>query len=143
MKRILIADDNEAFRVMFATVLEGARYEVAQAANGREALGLFLELRPDLVLCDIVMPELEGIETMGEMLRIVPGVRIIAMSGGGRVHARDHLKLARAMGASATLAKPFSGDEALCVIEKVLRQSSPQRPARSDIPVGAALWDRH
>lgn len=120
MKLILFADDNEPFRLSFSRILERSGYRVAQADDGSEALRKFRESPPDLVICDLIMPEVEGMETIQEMLRLSPGVRIIAISGGGRVNPLDYLKVARMMGAVETLAKPFSSDELLAVIERLI-----------------------
>jgi len=128
MKRIILADDDESFRFTFARMLEDAGYEVVEAANGKEALRRFREFpAADLVICDIIMPEMEGTETIQELLRSNPDVRIIAMSGGGRINARDYLKLAQRMGAKQTLAKPFSSDEALVAIERLIGPGVPSR----------------
>ena len=74
----------------------------------------------DIIITDLVMPEKEGIETIMELSRTAPNIKIIAMSGGGRVNATDYLTIARRVGASDTLAKPFSGDELLAAVSRVL-----------------------
>ena len=75
---------------------------------------------PDLMMTDIIMPEHEGIETIGAVRKKYPEVRVIAMSGGGRMSATDYLQTALAMGADAILAKPFSSEELEALVAKVL-----------------------
>jgi CheY-like chemotaxis protein len=120
MKRILFIDDNEPFRVSFARILERQGYTVVQAGDGLEGLRKFEEERPDLIICDLIMPEMEGMETIQELLRRKPDVRIIAISGGGRVNPLDYLKIAQMMGAVEQLAKPFSSDELISVVERLI-----------------------
>jgi CheY-like chemotaxis protein len=120
MKRILFIDDNEPFRVSFARILERRGYTVVQAGDGLEGLRKFEEERPDLIICDLIMPEMEGMETIQELLRRKPDVRIIAISGGGRVNPLDYLKIAQMMGAVEQLAKPFSSDELISVVERLI-----------------------
>jgi DNA-binding NtrC family response regulator len=74
-------------------------------------------------MTDIIMPEQEGIETIGAVRRLYPAVRVIAMSGGGRVSATDYLQTALAMGATAVIAKPFTSDEMEALVERVLGSS--------------------
>ena len=84
MPRILLVDDDEAFRKMLHKTLERAGYEVQDAPNGRAALAAYSQQPSDLIITDLVMPEKEGIETIMELCRLHAGVKIIAMSGGGR-----------------------------------------------------------
>lgn len=120
MKRILFIDDNETFRASFARILERQGFAVAQAEDGLVGLRKFREETPDLVICDLIMPEMEGTETIQELLRLKPGLKIIAISGGGRVNPLDYLKVAQMMGALETLAKPFSSDELISIIERLI-----------------------
>jgi len=120
MKRILFVDDNEAFRFAFSGLLEKSGYEVDQAEDGRVALQKFTEGRHDLVICDLLMPEVEGLETMRGIREIDKDTKILAISGGGRVSALDYLKVAQMMGAVVTLAKPFTSEELFEVVEKLI-----------------------
>ena len=94
MSRILLIDDDEAFRKMLHKILESAGYEVQDAANGKVALELYRQKASDLIITDLVMPEKEGIETIREFCRIHPGVKIIAISGGGRMNPKLNLAMA-------------------------------------------------
>jgi CheY-like chemotaxis protein len=125
MKRILLVDDNEPFRRMVCKMLEGAGYSVVVAGDGAAALALFRMQDVDLVLTDLIMPEKEGLETILELRKLAPELKIIAMSGGGRVDADDYLPLAKAFGAARTLAKPFLAAELLTTVAEVLAGSPP------------------
>lgn len=128
MPRILLVDDDDPFRKMLMLTLTKMGHHVMEARNGKEALKLFAHVAPDLVISDLIMPEKEGLETIGELRRKHPGVKIIAMSGGGRVSATDYLKIARALGADHVLAKPFSNDELKAAVAGlVAAMSAPPR----------------
>lgn len=120
MSQILFIDDNEPFRVSFSRILLKQGYTVEQAGDGIEGLKKFRAAPADLVICDLIMPEMEGMETIQELLRIKPDLKIIAISGGGRVNPLDYLKIAQMMGASEKLAKPFSSDELLVVVGRLI-----------------------
>jgi YesN/AraC family two-component response regulator len=111
MARILLIDDEETVRFTLAKILQREKHEVTTAANGVEAMKLVMRGKFDLVITDLVMPEKEGLETILEIRKILPELKIIAMSGGGRGSAYDYLKIASKIGADRTLTKPFSGDE--------------------------------
>ena len=120
MPNILLVDDNAGLLKMQAEFLRSAGYVVTTAANGKEALRLTQEQAFDLVVTDLVMPEKEGIETIIELRRKIPAMKIIAMSGGGRGDAKDYLIVAQKLGAAKTLAKPFSGKELVEAVASVL-----------------------
>ena len=124
MKRILVIDDDEAFRRVFADTLVRAGYQVLTAENGVVALKLFRAQPVDLVITDLVMPEKEGIETMLELHKLQPTLKIIVMSGGGRVDPTDYLPMAKQLGASKTLAKPFKSEEMLDAVAGLLAEPS-------------------
>jgi len=120
MFRILLVDDDDDFRKMLHKMIERAGYAVQDASNGKLALDLYREHPCDLILTDLVMPEKEGLETIAELRRFNPHIKIIAMSGGGGSGPRGYLDLAKKMGAKRTLAKPFSHQEILDAITEVL-----------------------
>ena len=120
MHRILIVDDDELFRGMLRLTLLKSGYHVDEAADGRQAMRVHESTPADVVITDLVMPEQEGLETIQEFRRKHPGVKIIAMSGGGRIDARDFLKIARHLGAERTFAKPFENAELVAAIEELL-----------------------
>ena len=88
-------------------------YEVVAAADGNKGLRLYREDPTDLVVTDIIMPEKEGIETIIDLRREFPEVKIIAMSGGGHGKPDSYLHMAKGLGAQRTLTKPFGKKELL------------------------------
>jgi CheY-like chemotaxis protein len=116
MKRILVVDDDEFVRSMLRTTLIDAGYEVLEASNGRDALRVFQDCPDCIVILDIVMPDMEGIETMQKLRQSDPGVKIVAVSGGGSVDAVEYLRLAETFGASRTLYKPIENRRLLATL---------------------------
>ena len=116
---ILLVDDDNQFRTMLSEALTGEGYEVQEASDGLQAIKLYGSQPTDIVITDLVMPVKEGLETITEIKRLFSGVKIIAISGGGR-GGRDYLKMAKAFGAQRVLAKPFSHGEILEAITQVL-----------------------
>ena len=118
---ILLIDDDDQFRAMMNEALTGEGYQVSEASDGRQALALYASKPTDLVITDLVMPEKEGLEMIAEIKRLYPGVKIIAISGGGRTGStHNFLKIAKSLGAQRTLAKPFLHHEMLEAITQVL-----------------------
>ncbi len=124
MPNILVIEDDEAIREMLRQVLGQEGFNVSTAANGRAALEVMKEQTAQLVITDILMPEKEGIETIFELRRDYPGVKVIAISGGGRFEPQTYLDLADKIGADRTLSKPFSPTHLLEVIEEVLADTA-------------------
>lgn len=112
--RIMIVDDEIFFRELLGDILAKAGFTVvAQAASGAEAIALYRQHRPDLVLMDIYMPEKNGIDASRELLALDPQVKVIICSGVGY---DDDLSAAVAAGACGVIYKPFYAEE---VIETV------------------------
>lgn len=120
MPIVLIVDDEEMIRLVLRQFFAPFDLEILEAADGEEALGIIRTRRVDLVICDLIMPRLDGIATIMGIRRIAPGVRIIAMSGGGRIHALELLKVAGQMGADHVMAKPFTRNQILDVVGQCL-----------------------
>jgi YesN/AraC family two-component response regulator len=118
--RILIIDDDDHILKALHQMLEIEGHKVIDASNGKEGLKLFRENGADLVITDILMPEKQGLEMIEELRRDFPHVKIIAMSGGGRVGPYDYLDMARKSGALLTLTKPFDREELLEAVNAVL-----------------------
>lgn len=117
---ILIIDDDAFSRSTLRLVLEEEGYRVVCAEDGRRGLAMFSLVRPDLVITDIIMPEKEGLETIGEIRLQSAVVPIIAVSGGGRLKATDLLTLARNLGADLALSKPLDPDELIGAVKERL-----------------------
>ena len=117
MTTVLVVDDDPDIRRVFQKVLENAGACVLEAENGNVALKLLASHAVDVVLTDMIMPEMEGIETIMAIRREQPTIRIVAISGGGSVSAHSHLDLARHLGADAVLTKPVDRNR---LVETVL-----------------------
>ncbi|MFI5356407.1 MAG: response regulator [Opitutales bacterium] len=114
---ILLVDDEKDIRDIAGLLLESAGYKVCCAADGRAAL-LALDEQPfDLVITDMLMPEMDGVELMAAIRRQNPDQRIIAMSGGGRAPKESYLKIGHLCGAHELLSKPFNREQLLRVVE--------------------------
>jgi two-component system chemotaxis response regulator CheY len=119
-RRILIVDDDVSIRRTLQTLLKRAGYDVMVAEDGNEAVRLWREHGGDLVITDLHMPGKDGIQTIVELLSHHPGVRIIAMSGGGQTRRLDLLGNATLLGAVLTIEKPFTIDEMMTVVSRAL-----------------------
>ena len=113
-KTILIAEDDERLRHSLASILQEVGYSVVEASNGKEVLQDLSSADLCLLLTDIVMPEMEGLELIKHLRRYHPKLPIVAMSGAfeGRF-----LDAARMLGASETLQKPFEREALLAALE--------------------------
>ena len=120
MAYILVIDDDDQIRALLQQVLERAGHKVVSAADGNQGIKLFRAQAADLIITDIIMPEKEGLETIMELRRDFPEVRIIAISGGGRMKPDEYLHLAERCGAHRTLTKPFWREELLAAVRECL-----------------------
>jgi CheY-like chemotaxis protein len=118
-RKILIIDDEEGIRQMMRLALEKAGYEVFDASDGRQGIKIYRQGLPDLVITDIFMPEMEGLETIMALRREQPDAKIIAMSGGG-TGGHDYLPAALKLGSSRALAKPFTQKDLLGAVRDLL-----------------------
>ena len=116
MADVVLVDDDELVRATVKQFLERDGHQVRVALNGNQALHLIDDREPDLVITDIIMPEREGIETLLELKKTRPELKIVVMSGGGRIGRVDHLKVAASLGADATLVKPFTAAQLRTVL---------------------------
>ena len=120
MARILLTDDDESFRRMLRLTLVRMGHTVDEARDGAQAWTKFQAHPADLVIMDLIMPEKEGLETIRLFRKNRVTAKILAISGGGRVDARDMLAVAKQFGADAALSKPFSNDELLQALKQLL-----------------------
>jgi CheY-like chemotaxis protein len=126
MARVLVIDDDPTIRLLVTGILESAGHTIVAAKDGRAGLTIFAKETFDLVVTDIIMPEQEGIETIGAIRRVSRTVPILAISGSATVGgAGDYLRAAAALGANATLQKPFAPDELGAAVERLLLDSLP------------------
>ena len=120
MARILIVDDQDFVRFTLKQVLERAGHEVTEASNGEDAIRQLDSVEPDLLITDILMPDKGGIEIITELKASHPRLKIVAMSGGGRIENMDYLELASATGGDATLLKPFRAQDVQDMLARTL-----------------------
>lgn len=117
--KILIVDDNEQFLSLLNEHLISNGYDVACSLNGVDAKSIFIEFMPDIVVTDIVMPDIDGIELLIGVRKINPDIRVIAMSGGNQGHADTYLQMADKLGANSILNKPFQLSDLLVEVKKL------------------------
>jgi two-component system, chemotaxis family, chemotaxis protein CheY len=119
MAHILLIDDEITLRDMMRRLLVNDGHSVVEAENGKTALAHLARESFDIVITDILMPEMDGVEVIQAVRRLAPQVRIIAMSGGGRNSAEFYLALAAKVGAHRALGKPFSPEEVLTMVREL------------------------
>jgi CheY-like chemotaxis protein len=107
MARILVVDDDAALREAVRAVLETEGFEVLEASQGRSAIRIVREQSIDLIICDIFMPDQDGLETLRELRREFRGIPVIAVSGGGSKGGVDVLAMAKHLGAAHVIDKPL------------------------------------
>jgi len=117
IKRILVIDDDPSIRNMLSIVLKKIKYDVTLAENGKAALNQLKRNRYDLIICDIKMPDINGIELLKKMKLIIPEVPVIMITAFAS--ANDAVE-AMKLGAEDYITKPFNIDELKIVLEKSL-----------------------
>ena len=122
MACILIIDDDIQILKLLREMLKREGHKVVEAPDGKKGIRLFKENGADLILTDIIMPEKDGLETIMELRKDSPNVKIIAISGGGRIEAEPYLNMAKQFGALRTLRKPFQREELLQAVGELLEQ---------------------
>ncbi len=121
MANILIAEDNALVRSALADMLEHAGHTVVQACDGKEALAALEAAPADLVVMDIFMPVMDGIELIGHIRKAWPGQKVLALSGGGaRLGADTTIAMMSDLGADAVMQKPVDNDKLLRSIDALL-----------------------
>ena len=122
MARILVIDDDEQVLEMLYESLTREGYDVLRASNGEQGLRLYREEPVDLIITDLIMPEKEGIETIIELRQDFPDVKIIAISGGGRIGTKDYLNMAKIFGVQRTFTKPVAREQLLDAIRGLINE---------------------
>ncbi len=122
MHSILIIDDEAQIRSMLRLILERAGYKVIEAADGVEGIRLYRREQTDLIITDLIMPNKDGIGMIIDLKKEFPGIRIIAMSGGGLNKPEGYLKGAQRLGARYTLSKPIDREQLLRAVKDTLKQ---------------------
>ncbi len=117
---ILVIDDEPQVREAMQQILQQHGYGVVAARNGREGISSVAASMPDLVITDLFMPESDGIGTIRALRKSHPDIPVIAISGGGPSGGDQYLRIARELGARASLQKPFSVHELLETVREAL-----------------------
>jgi CheY-like chemotaxis protein len=123
MTTLLCIDDEESVRRLCQVTLEGAGYRVLTAESGQHGLRLLEHQAVDLILVDIFMPDMDGLEVIQRLCKTRPASRIIAITG--KPGAKNNLNIAKHLGARDTLMKPFSLQELLHAVASQLGQLGP------------------
>jgi len=121
MSHILVIEDDEFFSEMLVELLQQDGHKVSLAADGTKALQLLTLQRPDLIITDILMPNMDGIEFIMELAKQGTQIPVIAMSGGRRsISPEFSLESAKLMGVKATLVKPFTQTDLRQIVQSSL-----------------------
>ncbi len=120
MKRIIVIDDDSQFLSMIEEMLNNEGHEVISAIDGNIGMNLFREKGSDLIITDLLMLEKNGVAIIKEVKKDFPDIKVIAMSGGGRIGPEKYLSLAKESGADMTLEKPFEKAELIKGVEELL-----------------------
>jgi DNA-binding response OmpR family regulator len=118
--KVLLIDDDAVLLGLMAEAFTAAGYTTLTAENGRKGLRLLDTYQPDLVVTDIVMPEMEGIGVILQMRRKPRPPKIIAISGAGPGGRRDYLSWAKHLGADEVLAKPFRMSQIVALSNRLI-----------------------
>lgn len=121
MSVILIIEDDKELREMIKTALIRKDHIVLEAENGKEALIHFKPSVTDLVITDLIMPDEDGLKVIMKIREMKKGIKLIAISGGGKAGPGGYLNLAKALGADAVYSKPFSINDLISKIENLLK----------------------
>jgi DNA-binding response OmpR family regulator len=125
MPRVLIIDDDADLLTVLTSAFRRAGFETFFAGDGRSGLNLFASVKPDLVITDIIMPEMEGIGVILELRRARRPTKVIAISGGGRFGCGSTLTWATHLGADFIAAKPFRASDLVARARELLGLEGP------------------
>ena len=118
MANVLVVDDAAFMRLSLKQILENHGHKmIGEAANGKEAIGKYLELKPDVTILDITMPEMNGLDALKFIKELDPNARVIICSALGQ---QEQLAKAIQYGATDFIVKPFDNSRLIAALEKVL-----------------------
>ena len=125
MSRILVVDDEQANRQMVVTILRDAGHTVEAASNGAVALSHLGTGAWDLLVTDMHMPVMDGVELISQCRELHPGLAVIAISGGNFAGDTSRLADAGLMGATETVSKPYKVEDLMHAVERALGNAAP------------------
>ena len=134
MASILVVDDDRLLRLLFARVLGQLGHEVTAIDNGYRALRHLAETPVDLVITDIMMPDMDGLELIRQVRTGWPKIKILAASAGSAIVGTNYLRAAQRFGADATLKKPCTGDEIAAAVNRLLAAGTAPEPSPAASP---------
>ena len=114
-RKVLLVDDSGLARRSTRRILEGAGYEVVEAEDGMSALERYFVEKPDVVMLDLVMKGMYGLDVLSKLRELDPGARVVVMSADVQTSSRE---MVQAAGASGFLTKPVAPDDLLATIER-------------------------
>jgi len=117
LSKILVVDDAAFMRMRCTKMLSDSGFEVAEAADGNQALAKYREFKPDGVLLDITMPELDGLATLKELIKMDPGARVAMVTAMGQ---QSMVMEALKSGARDFIVKPFEAERVLAAVKKIM-----------------------
>jgi len=120
MARILVIDDDAISRSFLAAALENRGYEVEQARDGKKAMQLLQTYLPDLVITDLYMPDMDGLEVIKEVTARYPAIKVIGIHGGFKMEGFDILDIAQKVGAYRALQKADGIEALLAAVQEAL-----------------------
>lgn len=122
---ILIVDDDDITRETLRAILRHAVFTVAgEAFDGESALEMATRLNPDIILLDVVMPKVSGIEALRHIRQSLPQVRVLMVSGN---HDQETMKEAETLGVSGYITKPFNAKKVLEMVKQLAQEVRAQR----------------
>jgi len=121
--RVLVIDDTEDVRASTQLALQAEGFQVSVAANGREGMSLLRKQVADVVVTDILMPEQDGVETIAQLRKEFPHIKIIAISGGLSRTGFDYLLVPTQLGVARILRKPFDIRDLVRLIRELIPQT--------------------
>lgn len=120
VKHVLIVDDDDMMRSFLKELLTMHKFKISEASNGKDGLKQFRDDTPDLVLTDIIMPEMEGISFIRALREYNKEIPIIAMTGNVHGRMEEFLTISSQLGADEVLRKPIKAKEFLDAINKLI-----------------------
>ncbi len=127
--RILVIEDDPGVLQVLRTLLTRRGYEVVAATDGRDGIKYFDTHSAHLVITDILMPNVDGIETLRRIKETQPTVPVLVISGGHDIGPEYYLRIAKALGATEGLMKPFGADDLYATVERLLATANTSRTA--------------
>ncbi|MCP4714066.1 MAG: response regulator [Deltaproteobacteria bacterium] len=122
MATILVIDDDKIIRELITLILESADHTVITAQDGTSAFKCYADRKVDIVITDILMPDMDGIEVISGLKKKDPNVKFIAISGGGSINSNNYLKTAKLLGVKYVFQKPFDADDILQAVNALLQE---------------------